>query len=1181
MYLKMITIKESEDSDKEWIFPCWNWLDTHLGICETVCEIITIGKRLISSPKLPQINMQSSGLWIMDIIGSDVNTEMDPIHLSFIFYGDLNHKELALQITGKATQIKDELADIGSIYKIQITGPHTKSNQPWHLDLLHMKHTGTNQEMWLAFNCSFKCNEDKCVELPALYADQDPLPVVEYSIHVHTGDIKKADTSGEAYLCIQGARGDSGKRWLNNSRSGPITFARGQVDVFRIKAVHLGKLNQVLVGFKSFKKDDWFLEKIVIKEESYPFATHIFAHNDWISKHSKKAFTELVIPLKEMTETSDPVKYFDTKSRGRWQMWVYCTHIPEKVPDIQVVVFGTKGKSAAQKVQNLKNDSFLLTVDDIGDVTKVSFVLSGPRLGRGIKLHKKFFTQSVFTQEHYLHQELIQMSLLQYLERMETPAKENLGILGHMQVLKEVNSFSVRAVDLGMLIKVLVEHNNMGYGAGWYLDQITIQESGKSDCQYVFSCQQWLDSGVGDGRMERDLRLLGKVRNERLAGNIQGTWDVIVTTSDASRMSPKMSLTICGEKGTSIPVLFPKGSLKKAEICQTSVELDKKFTSICKVRLEIEDARNGEIWHCREVKLQHRKTKEILVFPFLRNFADAEGCTVAELPVLTAGFHFSTVKEYVLYITTAASLESGTDADVYVTLRGLLGDTGRRKLTRKGEDLFTKGKVDVFRVEAVDVGSLQELVVDKGKGSDWQLEKMIVHEPTFAGTKTLFMAQTWLKDGKKSASVTLKATEIQERRNTAVLPLKKQQMKSEGTWRIYFTKLCEETTEEFEKSVKNISNLVMVFYGSNGKSNPISMANKVRHQAEDQVTSDVHFPSDLGMLYKVRFGLQSLGNNTSQLSLHHFKMQNTATLDTFSLSINKTLSSSLNGDRWIELPVEWPLKTALSVITYHVTVFSSNVLNKRNVVLVTVCVCGINGDTGDRILGWPLQNPQQGEDKESFTAQMDAVDLGELHKVVLSISSKTNCKLDVKTLHLKEALKQEPVYIFEVNEVFSLDAHEPEIRREIPVSFVSREGVKLKNEIDHTLNKEKSPLESLVEYIIKVYTGDKKGAGTDANVHVILFGDEDSSELVQLTKPLEHQDPFERGKSDIFRIKTKSLGRLRSIEIGHDGKGFASGWFLEKVEITDSSTNEVYCFNCSRWLAEDENDGRTVVQLYA
>ncbi|NXY89718.1 LOXH1 protein, partial [Alcedo cyanopectus] len=42
MYLKMVTVKESQDSDKEWVFPLWNWLDTHLGLCENVCEIVTV-----------------------------------------------------------------------------------------------------------------------------------------------------------------------------------------------------------------------------------------------------------------------------------------------------------------------------------------------------------------------------------------------------------------------------------------------------------------------------------------------------------------------------------------------------------------------------------------------------------------------------------------------------------------------------------------------------------------------------------------------------------------------------------------------------------------------------------------------------------------------------------------------------------------------------------------------------------------------------------------------------------------------------------------------------------------------------------------------------------------------------------------------------------------------------------
>lgn len=86
----------------------------------------------------------------------------------------------------------------------------------------------------------------------------------------------------------------------------------------------------------------------------------------------------------------------------------------------------------------------------------------------------------------------------------------------------QVSISEVRAVDLGQLSKVLVEHSNVGYGAGWYLDQIVIHESGKTDSQYIFLCQQWLDSEVGDAQMERMLRLLGKVRNEMLTEKIHG-----------------------------------------------------------------------------------------------------------------------------------------------------------------------------------------------------------------------------------------------------------------------------------------------------------------------------------------------------------------------------------------------------------------------------------------------------------------------------------------------------------------------------------------------------------------------------------------------------------------------------------------------------------------------------------
>ena len=69
--------------------------------------------------------------------------------------------------------------------------------------------------------------------------------------------------------------------------------------------------------------------------------------------------------------------------------------------------------------------------------------------------------------------------------------------------------------------------------------------------------------------------------------------------------------------------------------------------------------------------------------------------------------------------------------------------------------------MDVFQIEAVDIGTPNELLVEKGKGSDWRLEKIVVKETNFIGQEILFAAQTWLRDRpdrKRCASVTLNVT---------------------------------------------------------------------------------------------------------------------------------------------------------------------------------------------------------------------------------------------------------------------------------------------------------------------------------------------------------------------------------------------------------------------------------------
>ena len=80
---------------------------------------------------------------------------------------------------------------------------------------------------------------------------------------------------------------------------------------------------------------------------------------------------------------------------------------------------------------------------------------------------------------------------------------------------------------------------------------------------------------------------------------------------------------------------------------------------------------------------------------------------------------------------------------------------------------------------------------------------------------------------------------------------------------------------------------------------------------------------------------------------------------------------------------------------------------------------------------------------------------------------------------------------------------------------------------------------------LDVITGDRRGAGTDANVFVELVGERASSG----TKTLDAQrSDFERGNTDTFRLEVSTaIGALKKLRIGHDNKGWNPGWYLEQV----------------------------------
>ena len=68
----------------------------------------------------------------------------------------------------------------------------------------------------------------------------------------------------------------------------------------------------------------------------------------------------------------------------------------------------------------------------------------------------------------------------------------------------QVDDFKIEALDLGQLTKLHIEHDNKGFGAGWFLDKVVVTNT-SNGTTVEFPCSQWLDKKKGDKQIARDL----------------------------------------------------------------------------------------------------------------------------------------------------------------------------------------------------------------------------------------------------------------------------------------------------------------------------------------------------------------------------------------------------------------------------------------------------------------------------------------------------------------------------------------------------------------------------------------------------------------------------------------------------------------------------------------------------
>ena len=65
-------------------------------------------------------------------------------------------------------------------------------------------------------------------------------------------------------------------------------------------------------------------------------------------------------------------------------------------------------------------------------------------------------------------------------------------------------------------------------------------------------------------------------------------------------------------------------------------------------------------------------------------------------------------------------------------------------------------------------------------------------------------------------------------------------------------------------------------------------------------------------------------------------------------------------------------------------------------------------------------------------------------------------------------------------------------------------------------------------YHVRIKTGDRLGAGTDANVHLKIFGEKGDTDKIQLKSSDNTKNKFEKGQIDQFTYEFDDLGKVSS-----------------------------------------------------
>ncbi|CAL1540914.1 unnamed protein product [Lymnaea stagnalis] len=1133
-FCEKVVIREGKTANMEFVFPCGRWFDANMEDrkLERTLMVQEPAPSKISYEDASNRQVYKEDVKVLVSTHPNSGTMLDTVIL--YFYGKdgvvtplkLGSGRDGLFKPGATDELKLVIGQkMENVYKVRVGLTEEYPGSDWHLEKLKIKGLTSGNEFdfdvgrWMSRK---KEDCEVCRELPVARFDEPPLPVVTYTVEVHTSDLPGADTEAPVYITLIGQRGDTGKRRLYVTQTTGKMFSQGKIDSFILEAVSLGSLKSVVIGHAEKRPGaGWHLAYVAVKELDHNDVQMetFFPCDKWLDAGQSDGLTERQLLPGQRPKTK--------KKSGKFALSTPMDN-PRK-HHMWMIQLGTR-----------KYRLWVTTARDSqpSNGGKAVLVVYGDQgCSQDIDLFAPNSTAKLFE-----------------------PGNSD--------------EFEVSTGDIGEIYKIRITREDKPEWRAWHLNEVRLQEKTTKET-YTFTFDRWISNDTEDGDLTRELPVM---REGRVPLAVK-TYEVKVATGDhwAAETEANVHITLYGSNGDSGKRLLHRSRTGKKKFQRGTVNI---FTveavdlkTLTSVLVGHDGKGQGAGWFLKHVILTDLSSarSEKYVFPCGRWLDDGEDDGKTERKLRTVGLlNLSDPRpvpadcggRWKVKVRTSDIQGADSRAQIYMTVQGTKENS--KPIPFKGTssftELFRQGKETEFDVTVGKIGEITKIRLEpdsKSPNPSWHVDWVLMkHLDT--GYDCLFTFDRWLaedrEDGQRFRECAL------ETPGWMPAPVLRY---------ILLVKTGRQPNSGAHGGMCSIN--LIGSQGDTGQQLLSRPLNTLNDQMKDGIV-DVYMLEAvcLGQLRNITLAFDGQGK-AKRWFVESVKVRESLSALTESVFIancwmddekNKavTLPCSETGiASYLPSGVDNALlghEIPDSKGRWDIWIWTGSQQGGGTQDVITLVLYGTTGPSTPFL----LNREQDFYAGSMVQTKIETSNIGELFKIRLAFAEKNGrSSWFLERIKLKDA---------DTNQEFSFD-----FSNWVQPTEDNQSGMVELAAIRPDL----VPL-SVMNYKISVTTGDMPCSETSAEVNLMLIGQWGDSGQHFLNKPKNNRESFKRGQVDEFEMNLLDLGKISKILIGHSEHGRGRGWFCQQVSILATGPNgekSETVFDCNRWLDTGVDDRKT------